>query len=184
MVIITKSNILIMSGEIMNNNIIIHEARTKEEIALFWEKRNAYMREDIIPNCTMGEPITEEEKDWFFSQEYVDHIMGLYYRDINKLYIVFFVKDGVKIGFSIFLTYHSEDGKCFIVDFCIDAKNRNQGIGKECFYLLKKRELQKGAAYFALNLSNEKNERFWKSLGFVKTGNDEYNNPVYIYNPN
>ena len=38
----------------MNNNLIIHEARTNEEIALFWDKRNAYMREDILPNCTMG----------------------------------------------------------------------------------------------------------------------------------
>ena len=165
----------------MNNNFIIHEVKTNEELALFWEKRNAYMREDIIPNCTLGNPITKEEEDWFFSQDYIDHIMRLYFREIDKLYIVFFMKDEVKIGFSIYVTYHSEDGKCFIIDFCIDANFRNQGLGSECFNLLKNQELQKGAAYFALNLSNEKNERFWKSLGFVKSDNDEYNNPIYIY---
>lgn len=32
----------------MNNNVIIHEAKTNEELSLFWEKRNAYMREDNI----------------------------------------------------------------------------------------------------------------------------------------
>lgn len=164
----------------MNNNIIIHDAKTNEEILLFWKKRNAYMREDIIPNCTLGEPITKEEEEWFFSQEYIDLIMKLYFREIDKLYIVFFIKDGVKIGFSIYITYHSEDGKCFIIDFCIYEEYRNQGFGKECFWLLENRELHKGAAYFALNLSNERNEHFWKSLGFIKNGNDEYNNPVYI----
>lgn len=169
--------------EHMENNIIIQDAITSEEITLFWEKRNVYMREDIIPNCTFGDPITKEEEDWFFSKEYMEHIMGLYFREINKLYLIFFEKDGVRIGFSNYITYHSEDGKCFIVDFCIDIKFRNQGLGRECFHLIESREVHNGATYFALNLSNEKNERFWKSLGFVKNGNDEYNNPIYIYRP-
>lgn len=167
----------------MDSNIIVHEVRTNEELSLFWDKRNEYMKEDIIPNCTLGEPITKEDEKWFFSQEYMDHIMKLYFREIDKLYIVFFVKDGDIIGFSSYITYHSEDGKCFILDFCIDVKARNQGIGKECFYLIENKELNKGATYFALNLTNEQNERFWKSLGFVKDGNDEYNNPIYICRP-
>lgn len=165
----------------MNNFITIHEAKTNEEILLFWEKRNAYMREDIIPNCTLGEPITKDEEEWFFSQEYMNHIMKLYHRKTDKLYIVFFIKDGEKIGFSVYVTYHSEDGKCFILDFCIYKQFRNKELGKKCFQLLENREVQKGTAYFALNLSNEKNERFWKSLGFIKGDNDEYNNPIYIY---
>lgn len=167
----------------MNNNLIIHEAKTNGELALFWEKRNAYMREDIIPNCTLGEPITKEEEEWFYSQDYIDHTMRLYSREIDKLYIVFFEKDEDNIGFSIYVTYHSEDGKCFIIDFCIYEKFRNRGFGGECFHMLENRELQKGATYFALNLSNESNERFWRLLGFIKKGNDEYNNPIYIYRP-
>jgi len=161
----------------------IHEAKTKEELDLFWEKRDRYMLEDVLPNSTKGKPITQEDYDWFFSQEYKDMIMDRYTREKDKLYIVFYEKDKVDIGFAVYVTFHSEDGKCFIVDFCIDKEFRNQGLGKECFQLIESKELEKGAVYFALNLSNKDNERFWMSQGFVKTDVDEYGSYVYIYKP-
>jgi Acetyltransferase (GNAT) family. len=159
-------------------NLTLHDAETVEEIDLFWEKRNEYQRSDIIPNCE--KPLTEEEINWFYSKEYKDHIMKLYGRDIDKLYLVFFEKETVKIGFSVYVTYHSEDGKCFIVDFCIYGDYRNKGYGKACFDLIRDREMRKGAAYFSLNLSNENNRRFWTSLGFYKTAPDEYGNDIYV----
>jgi GNAT superfamily N-acetyltransferase len=163
-----------------NLNLIIKDAETKEEIDLFWIERNKYMNEDVIPNDSLGNPITDEEKKWFFSKEYKDHIMKLYSRKTDKLFIVFFEKNNIKVGFSVYVTYHSEDGKCFIVDFCIYKEFRNQGLGKKFFNLIKERESKKGTTYYALNLSNENNERFWKSLGFLKDKKDEYGNDVYI----
>ncbi len=172
-----------MLGRNMDNQIKIHEIITKKELAIYWEKRNAYMREDIIPNCTLGEPISKEDEEWFFSKEYYDHIMGVYSRDVDKLYIVYFELRKKNIGFCVYVTFHSEDGKCFIVDFCIFKEYRNQGLGKKCFHLLEHKELERQATYFALNLSNENNQRFWKSLGFKESYYDEYNNLVYTYRP-
>lgn len=70
----------------MKGNIIIHGAKSEDEISLFWEKWDAYMKKDVLPNSTLGEPITKEDEDWFFSQEYKGLIMNLYYQKINKLY--------------------------------------------------------------------------------------------------
>jgi len=167
----------------VDHQIKIHEITTKEELAMYWEKRNAYMREDIIPNCTLGEPISKEEEEWFFSQEYYDHIMKVYSRDVDKLYFVFFESEKKNVGFCVYVTFHIEDGKCFILDFCIFKEFRNQGLGKKCFHLLEHKELQRKANYFALNLSNENNQRFWKSLGFKESYYDEYNSLVYTYRP-
>lgn len=169
-------NINTVEGEKMK--IELYDAQTSADIDLFWEVRDNYNREDIVPNCE--EPMTKEEIAWFYSKAYKDHIMKLYRRPVDKLNIVFFEIEQVKIGFSVYVTYHSEDGKCFIVDFCIFSGYRNKGYGKECFNLIQDREVQNGAAYFALNLSNENNRRFWTSIGFKKTVPDEYGNDIYV----
>jgi len=61
----------------MNLELKLHKVTSKEEIDLFWEKRDQYMREDVIPNCTLGKPLAKEDIEWFFSEEYKKHIMNL-----------------------------------------------------------------------------------------------------------
>lgn len=158
----------------------LHEVKLKEEVDFFWKKRDQYMKDDIIPNCTLGKPLDEEDKEWFFSKEYKDHIMNLFYRNNDPLKIFFFKKNDEYVGFCIFVTYHSEDGKCFIVDYCIDSNHRNQGLGKKFFYLFKDCAISEGAKYFALNLSNDNNRRFWESLIFKKGCTDERGNYIYF----
>ena len=163
----------------MNLELKLHKAKTREEIDLFWQKRDQYMREDVIPNCTLGKPLDEEDIEWFFSKEYKEHIMNAFNRSVNPLNIVFFLKNDEYVGFCVYVIYTSEDGKCFIVDYCIDAKYRNQNLGRQFFYILKEQVIKEGAKYFALNLSNENNQRFWESLGFKKSYVDEYGEDVY-----
>ncbi|GFN37018.1 hypothetical protein [Tepidimicrobium xylanilyticum] len=45
----------------MNLELKLHKVKSKKEIDLFWEKRDEYMRKDIIPNCTLGKPLNEED---------------------------------------------------------------------------------------------------------------------------
>lgn len=164
----------------MNSELSLYEVKLKEEVDFFWEKRNQYVKEDIIPNCTLGNPLSEDVKKWLSSKEYKDHIMNLFNRKQDQLKILFFRKNNRYVGFCIYVTYISEDGKCLIVDYCIDSNYRNQGLGKQFFYLLKEHVSEERAKYFALNLSNENNQRFWKSLGFEKAYVDEYGEDVYI----
>ena len=89
----------------------------------------------------------------------------------------------MNIGFAVYVIYHSEDGKCLIVEFNIDEAYRNKGIGSLFFKLLRKQVRTEQASYFALNLSNENNERFWMRNGLIKASKDEHGNGVYEKRP-
>lgn len=92
--------------------------------------------------------------------------------------MVYFVRDGVRIGASQYCTYKSEDGKCFILDFWVFPEYRGNGTGHECFHALYEYTKKDGAIYYALNYAKENSRRFWLSLGFFDNGTDEYGSPL------
>ncbi len=85
----------------MNSELSLYRVKLKEEVDLFWEKRDQYMKEDIIPNCTLGNPLDEEVKKWFFSKEYRGHIMNLFSRSQDQLNILFFRKNNEYRGWKV-----------------------------------------------------------------------------------
>lgn len=164
----------------MENNINLHYVKSNKDIEYFWERRNEYFLKDIIPNCELGDEITEDDIKWFFSKEYKDHIMMLFEQKDDHLYIVLIKKDKCNIGFMTYIIYNAEDGKCFVLDYCIYPQFRNKGIGKKAYYLLEKDFINRGATYIDLNISNTNNERFWNGNGFLKTNIiDDQNNFMY-----
>jgi ribosomal protein S18 acetylase RimI-like enzyme len=164
----------------MESNINLQYINYQKDIEKFWEKRDEYFVKDIIPESESGDKLSKEDIDWFFSKEYRDHIMKLFKREIDPLYIVFINEDKDNIGFVTYVIYNSEDGKCFILDFCIYRQYRNKGVGKRTYDLLEKDFIDKGATYIDLNVSNTNNERFWAANGFLKTNiKDEHNNYIY-----
>ena len=160
----------------------IHIVKEQHDVDLFWQLRDKYMLEDVLPNATF-DPVSEEDKQWFFSQEYRDVIMEAFHRERAKLYIVFLRKDNVNIGFAVYVIYHSEEGKCLIVDFCIFSEHRNKGIGSSFFKMLRAHVAAQNALYFSLNLSNDDNKRFWEREGFKLAGKDEHGSDVYEKRP-
>lgn len=105
--------------------------------------------------------------------------MGLYERAVDPLRVVFLQKEGQYAGFIVYVTYHSEDGKCFILEYCIDRTRRGKGLGAAFFQAFEERMRLEGATYIALNTSNAHNRRFWLAQGFAVGDADEYGNPVY-----
>jgi GNAT superfamily N-acetyltransferase len=165
----------------MPHNYTLHYVETPAELDLFWARRDRYMREDMLPNCTL-KPVTEEEREWFFSADYKEHLTRLFKRKIDPLSIVFLQHNGENIGFAVYVVYKSEDGKCFILDFCVDEQYRNKGVGAEFFKLIRRHESRR-AKYYALNISNQNNKRFWERNGFIKAGKDEYDGDIYEFYP-
>ncbi len=164
----------------MENRINLINAKDKKDLYYFWERRNEYFLGDIIPNHEMGDELTKSDIDCFFSKEYKDHIMMLFKRKTDPLYIVLINEGNTNIGFITYVIYNSEDGKCFILDYCIHPEYRSKGIGKTAFNQLQKVFIEKGATYIDLNISNRKNEKFWTSIGFAKTTiKDERNKYIY-----
>ena len=155
-------------------NLEIQVVNSEEEFKLFWDMHYEYMNRDIFPNDELGLEITEKEGEWFFSSEYKKHMYKLFLRDIDKAYPILFKKEKEVVGFCMYCTYHSEDGKCFIIDYCILPEFRNDNLGTSFFNKVKEIEVSKGAKYFELNVSNKRNMNFWLKQGFNFNGIDDY----------
>ena len=111
---------------------------------------------------------------------FLSHLKGHMSRTPDKLHMIYFVRDGVRIGASQYCTFKSEDGKCFILDFWVFPAYRGNGTGHECFHALSEYTRRDGALYYALNYAKEDSRRFWLSLGFVDNGMDECGTSLMI----
>ena len=138
-----------------------------EEINEFWKLHIRYLIEDGI--------ISDEEDFAYFSGgEYRGILKEHMIRDTDKQHMIWFCRDGARIGAASYCTYQSEDGKCFILDYWVFPEHRGNGTGHRCFEALEQYTKADGARYYELNSTKEDSIRFWKSLGFVENGVDEY----------
>ena len=154
--------------------IVIQEIPVSK-ISEYWDIQFHYLVNDEMIT-------TEEEKEYFQSSEYREVIKSHMLRTPDTLHMVYFVRDGIKIGASQYCTYKSEDGKCFILDFWIFPEYRGCGAGHKCFQMLFDYTKNDGALYYSLNYAKEDSHRFWLSLGFIDAGTDEYGTPLMIKN--
>ena len=144
-----------------------------ESIDEFWDAHIKYLVEDEIIS-------DEEDIEYFKGDEYRGIMENHMKRDTDKQHMVYFVRDKKRVGAASFCTYQSEDGKCFILDFWVFPEFRGSGLGHRCFDALEKYTKKDGALYFEINSEKEASVRFWKSLGFVNNGKDEYDMPLLI----
>lgn len=154
------------------NEIEIEEIPV-ERIDEFWDIHFSYLVEDDIIE-------DDEDQEYFQSGEYRDVIRSHMMREVDRHHMVYFVHDGVRIGAAQYNTYQSEDGQCFILDFWVFRQFRGNGTGRRCFEALERYTKPDGAVYYQLNSTKENAIRFWKSLGFVENGVDEYEMPVMV----
>ncbi len=143
------------------------------EIQDFWSRHITYLINDSI--------ITDKEDiEYFTSNEYRGILEAHMVRDIDKQHMIYFIRNEKRIGAASYCTYQSEDGKCFILDYWIFPEYRGNGTGHLCFTALEQYTKNDGAKYYELNSSKENSIRFWKSIGFIENGKDEYDMPLLI----
>ncbi len=102
-----------------------------EHINDFWEIHIRYLIDDEII-------VDKEDIDYFSGNEYRNTLKTLMNREPNKLHMIYFIRDGLKIGASSYCIYKSENGKCFILDYWIFPKFRGNQTGHQCFEALEK----------------------------------------------
>ena len=162
----------------MENQITIREAITENDVALFWEQLHLYHKRDIFPDNE------QEELKYFLSSEYQDHMMMIRHRPHDRCYFLFFNRNGHDIGFTMPVIFTTEDGKCFVMEFCVYPEYRGNGTGKACARALLDWAKKNGALYAELNHgSNERRRGFWKSIGFIDNGVDEWGEPLMLLPP-
>ena len=150
----------------------IEEVKPKE-LPAFWDAHIRYLIDDGI--------ISDEEDFAYFSgDEYRGVIEAHMRRDCDTHHIVYFVRGGERIGAASYCTYQSEDGKCFLLDFWVFPAFRGNGTGRRCFQALERYTKADGAKYYEINSEKPDSVRFWKSLGFIENGVDEYGMPLFI----
>ena len=159
------------------NKITIREAVTPTEVEHFWHELHAYHIRDIFP-----EP-QDEDRDYFLSDEYRAHMQKIHDRVDDKCHYLFFDRDGVEIGFAMPVIYNTEDGKCFLMEFCVYPEFRGNGTGKECASVFRDWARNEGAAYVELNVSTSERARFWGYSGFRRNGRDEWGVPLMLRGP-
>lgn len=163
----------------MKNQITIREAVTEQDIAVFWQQLRTYYIRDIFPNPE------DEDREYFLSDtEYRAHMQKIHDRPQDRCHYLFFHRYGQDIGFAMPVIFNTEDGKCFIMEYCVYPEFRGIGTGKACAAVLIDWARENGALYAELNYgSNERRFRFWESLGFVENGVDEWGEPLMILPP-
>lgn len=162
----------------MENPIAIREAVTENEIAAFWDQLCAYFCRDIFPDPA------DKDRPYFLGTEYRAAIQNLHDREENRCRYLLFHRDGKAIGFAMPVIYSTEDGKCFLQEFCVYPAFRGGGTGRACAAALLAWARENGAAYMELNYGGEeRRRRFWKSVGFIPNGADEWGEPLMILPP-
>lgn len=163
----------------MKNQIIIREAISEADTAAFWEQLHSYHKRDIFPD-----PEDENLKHFLSDTEYRVQIEHVHNRLQDRCYYLFFERNGQDIGFALPAIFTSEDGKCFILEFRIFPEFRGGGTGRECAAVLLEWAKEHGARYAELNYGgDERRLRFWKRVGFVENGVDEWGEPLMLLPP-
>ena len=163
----------------MKSQITIREAVMEQDIAVFWQQLRIYFIRDIFPNPE------DEDREYFLSDtEYRADMQKIHDRPQDRCHYLFFHRNGQDIGFAMPVIFNTEDGKCFIMEYCVYPEFRGSGTGKACAAVLIDWARENGALYAELNYgSNERRFRFWESLGFVENGVDEWGEPLMILPP-
>lgn len=162
----------------MNDQISIREAITETDVASFWAQLRVYQQRDIFPDSE------DESLDYFLSEDYRSQVQAVHDRKQNPLYYLFFRRHGQDIGFAMPAIFTTEDGKCFIMEFCVYPQYRGGGTGTQCAQALLRWAKERGAVYAELNYGgDERRQRFWARLGFVPNGADEWGEPLMLLPP-
>ena len=161
----------------MSSEITVREAAAPTDVEAFWTQLHEYFTRDLFPDPE------DEDRDYFLGSEYREQMQHIHDRGRDRCHYLFFCSEGRDVGFAMPVIYDSEDGKCFIMEFCVYPEFRGKGIGRMCAEVMLNWAWTKGACYAELNCGREDRSRFWKSLGFRENGADEWGEPLMILPP-
>ncbi len=161
----------------MDKTIMIREALTDKDIEKFWSELHIYHKRDIFP-----EPENEDREYFLDDSQYRAHIDALCLREHDRCRRLFFRIGDTDVGFALAMIYDSEDGKCFLLEFCVFPEFRG-GTGTDCAKAFLVWAKENGAKYAELNFGTEQRERFWRRSGFVRNGCDEWGEKLMLLPP-
>lgn len=157
--------------------IRIRECANAADEAFFWQELHAYFERDLFPDAE------DEDREYFLGEDYREGAQKMHDRANDRLHYLLFERDGTAIGFVMGAVYDTEDDRCYLMEFCVFPEYRGGGTGRECARLFFDWAYAQGAAYIELNAHTEQRRRFWRSVGFVDNGRDDWGDPLLMLPP-
>ncbi len=136
----------------------------------FWPLHIRYLVEDDI----ISDP---EDIEYFRSNKYRFEILKHMSSTHDRHHLVYMIRDGKRIGAASY-SISEDSGECFLYDFWVFKPFRGDGLGHHCYMALESYTQSQGAEYHEINCTGKDRTRFWKALGFVDDGLDEWNVPL------
>ena len=154
----------------MNKTIHIREAVTPEEVERFWQELHAYHARDVFPD-----PAEEDRAYFLDDSQYRAAVQRIHDREGDRCYYLLFRREGRDIGFALTALYPSEDGKCFVMEFCVLPEFRGGGTGTACARLLLDWAADRGAQYGELNAADLRRRK----IDFIISNNSKTKYKIY-----
>jgi GNAT superfamily N-acetyltransferase len=110
----------------VSSEITVREAAAPTDVEAFWTQLHEYFTRDLFPDPE------DEDRDYFLGSEYREQMQHIHDRGRDRCHYLFFCSEGRDVGFAMPVIYDSEDGKCFIMEFCVYPEFRGKGIGRMC----------------------------------------------------
>lgn len=152
----------------MEHSIQVWECVSPADRERFWQELNAYFARDI---------------GWQPPPDYRADVERLCARQTDPVRCLFFARDGQTVGFALTVVYAAEDGKQFILEFCVLPPCRGGGTGAACAAALLAWGRAHGAQFAELNCDTPRRQRFWARQGFVPNGCDQWAVPLMLLPP-
>ncbi|MNO33032.1 Acetyltransferase (GNAT) family protein [compost metagenome] len=150
-------------------------AKDKADADTFWRLFNSYINE-LSLHVSIGDDF---DLEYFYSDEYREAIEILRTRHMNPLTIFLIHNEGTVLGFLMYVIYLDEGGKCFLMEYYLEPAYRGSGYGKAVYSMAEEQAYADGAKYMELTPTNETNESFWKSVGFMKSADVDEDNKYF-----
>lgn len=123
----------------MNFNLCLDymDLSISEDNELWWERFFEYIREI-------------DEDNYFRSERYKNSIVSLNQREKDPLFAVLLKMGNRIVGLCVYIVYHEEDGKSFILEFGIAKPERKKNLGTAFYELIENNIISRGGRYVDL----------------------------------
>ena len=155
---------------------ITFEELAPEQAQEYWPLHINYLIQDGIIE-------DEEDVEYFSSSDYRDVITEQMQWEKDRHHLVYMICEGKRVGAASYRIFSQEDGQCFLMDFWVFKPFRGDGFGHHCYMALEAYTQAQGAKYHEINCDGKDRIRFWKALGFVDDGIDEWGDPLLRKDP-
>lgn len=145
--------------------VSVKKFNNTETLDEFWFRFNPYI-DELAKHASDDDDF---DLDYFYSDDYRLAVKEIMNREKNPIRIYDVLVDGELAGFMMYQLDFREVKTAFLMEFSIEKRLRSKGIGQKAYLLMEREMINEGAHRIDLTPTNDRNQGFWKRMGFIVT---------------